>query len=243
MNISLAASGKVLPVPFARGYINALWLATRTEVWKGYYRSAVGRFVPADERNHWLHLLDPYLSDTAEKVAPLDYTVLRLLHANMLDDGKRAPQAMRYTAISLTSPTGEAWWVGSTPLDTRRDYGLQQLLTPHILAHIDQNTDQTGFRVQGGTASVLLATRGLVESLSRNSGIAIAMVTQLPQIIVRIDECPFCSLHPNCHVFWGVMVGYLDWLHRAKTISEIRAYLQLNTAASTAHHLVLDLLE
>ncbi|MFP4438563.1 MAG: hypothetical protein ACLFVO_15070 [Chloroflexaceae bacterium] len=115
MNISLASSGKFLPVPFARGYIIVLWLPTRTESWKPYYRSAVARFVPVAEEDHWLHLLDPYLTES-NAVAPLDYTILRLIHANMLDDGRTEPHRMQKIAWLQTAPVGEAWWVGTAPL-------------------------------------------------------------------------------------------------------------------------------
>jgi hypothetical protein len=241
MNISLASSGKFLPVPFARGYIIALWLPTRTETWKTYYRSAVARFVPVAEEDHWLHLLDPYLTES-NAVTPLDYTILRLIHTNMLDDGRTEPRKMHQLAASLTGSIGEAWWVGTGPLSDYRDYGLQHLLTPHILAHINQDSDGKLYRQQGGEASAILATQRFVEQFARESGMAITAVVTPSQITIVIDDCPFCLQHPNCRVFAGVVNGFLDWLHKAKTISEIFPFLQWNKAASSAHHIVLDIL-
>jgi hypothetical protein len=242
MDISLAPSGKFLPVLFARGYINALWLPSRTEVWRDYYRSAVGRFVPAAKRDHWLHLLDPYLTE-AEEASPLDYTVLRILHANMLDDGVTERHRMQQIAWIRTAPTGEAWWVGCTPLDKHQDYGLQRLLASHIQARIDQESDGKLYRQQAGTASAILAMQSFIESFASEGGIAITAEVESQQIMVIINDCPFCVQHPNCRVFWGVVVGFLDWLHKAKTVSETRRRLQLNKAASTAHRVVVDLLE
>lgn len=238
----LSTSNKALPVPFSLGYINALWL-TLPSTWANYYRSAVWRFVPAVERDYWLHLLDPYLFDDAQKVLSLDYKALRLIHANMLHDESTEPQKMQKLAFSLTVPAGRAWWVGGAPLYRQCDYGLEKLLAPHIVARIDQEADNRLYRKQWGVASAILATQSFVASFAHESGIAITAEVERQQITIIIDDCPFCIQHPNCRVFWGVVLGFLDWLHKDRTVSEIHPCLQVNKAASTAHRVVLDLLE
>lgn len=241
MHISLASSERFLPVPFARGYISALWLAFRDHTWKAYYRSAVGRFVPLTEQDHWLHFFDIY--DEGKEIVPLDYTVLRLLHANMLDDGSTEAQQMQKIACSLTVPIGEAWWVGNSPLSKKYDYGLQRLLEPEIFAHLDQNTTNNIYRTQTVAERTKLAIQGFVESFARASEIGITTTHESKQVIVGIDPCPFCSQHPNCRVFWGVMLAFLIWLHKAGTISETSRSMLLDKDFSTAHSIVLNVIE
>lgn len=242
MQIPVTASGKLLPVPFAYGYVHALILASRSHIWKDYYRAAVGRFVPPAEHEHWLQLFERYLS-RGEALPPLDYTTLRLVHALMLEDDDIEQQKMQQIAWMRTAPVGEAWWTGSTPLDRFRDYGLQRLLAPHILNQIHHNPDDTLFRKQSGLPVAIRATQKFVMIFAGGSKIAITTQTEKQQITVVITECPFCDQHPNCRVFWGVVIGFLDWLHGERTISKIRQHLRLNRHESTAHNIVLDIVD
>lgn len=240
MDILSSTGNRTLPVPIALGYINALDIAT-PYTWENYFRSAVWRFVPTAEREYWLSLFNRSVPDK-EVWSPLNYTALRLIHANMLDDEDTEPGRMAQIAFDLTVSVGQAWWTGNAPVDIRRDYGLQRLLSPSILAAIDQGSKGQFYRTQSGIANARVALDVCVTNFARESGIAIRTVMETQRMHVIIDECPFCVLHPNCRVFWGMVIGFLHWLHRVKTISEIPRLMQVNKEESTAHHIVLDVL-
>lgn len=232
--------GKVLPGVFADGYIHSFHATLGYPTTQALQQHAAQVQVaePA-ERLQWLAPLHHHLTEGTIKQQPLDYALLSLFHAGLMHGFPLK------TVLRLSERIGMHWWLGDPPVSTHRNINsLSNLFALSIGEILDAQKrggasfHQPSLNIPGG-----LAQQGIlafVDSIQQKSSLIWRIKDEPVQIILSLEECPFCiGYTETCHVWWGVFQSLVDWLHGTHHDNAVRNLLVINREQSTSHQLVL----
>jgi hypothetical protein len=236
---------KTLPAPFITGYLWTFQELLGVSQLKAYYSWIAKEFFSDDPalKSTWIATMYQYFD--AKIAQPLNYTFVSFIQYMIQKEFTGRDKGV----IALTKKIGTTWWWSEPPISNYDDHtSLSVLLAPAILDQL--HTEKRGFphAPKSEAKSVReLASLGIetfVTQLHQQSGIDLSMQQNSTHIVVAMDVCPFCLNQSHlCYVFWGIVEGFLQWLHGYQQPNAIRPVYQIDQEASTGHSIALKFVE
>lgn len=231
---------KALPGPFVAGYLQAFADILEVSQLRAYYSwIAAELFTDETAKITWLTTMYRYFEP--ETPQPLNYTFVSFIHCILLKDDSLDDTRV----MSLTKKVGSLWWGGGAPILSQYDHdSLRTLLAPAIEEHLNRvkcgSSHSQSSAVNSFHKLAYIGLETFVTELYEQSGIELLLHRTQTYVVLDIIDCPFCASQSHlCYVLWGIVEGFVGWLHGRNQPYAIPSVFELDKDASTGHIIAL----